>query len=381
MNHLGKAVIDAYKEAINSANTSALAALLNKHDSLKSVVDEQWFSFGATALTLAAGRSDRAMIDVLLDAGADINKKSDWKPGPYAPIHSLTYGAGSLDAALAQYLVDRGAVIDIHAAAGLGRIDLLEEFVGLDADAVHLRGPDGQMPLSMAGTPETAAWLLNHGADINARCIDHGSTALQWSVTSRPDVARLLIEYGAPVDVFVATVLGDVSRLEALLEQDQQLLHIRCNTDAFPHHGEAGNILHFTLGDNASLLHIAATYNQPEVIGLLIKRGVDPNVTGDYDDCAPLHKAAWHNHTAAAERLVAHGADMEKRSGKIHNNTPVGWAIVGGSKDFVATLIEAGAKVLDHYLKDAKAGEAGAFRSWNKATPEDYKEIQRLLSR
>lgn len=381
MNRPSREAIDAYKEAVNSANASALRSLLEEHQGLKAVLDEQWFSFGATAMTLAAGRSDRTMIDVLLDAGADINRKSDWKPGPYAPIHSLTYGNGNLDARLANYLIERGAVVDIHAAAGLGRIDLLEQFVRAEPEMVHQRGPDGQMPLSMAGTPEAAAWLLEHGADINARCIDHGSTALQWSVTNRPEVARLLIERGAPVDVFVVTVLGDVDQLKALLDKDPKLLQIRCNADAFQHHGEAGNILHFTLGENATLLHIAATHNQPAVIDMLIERGLDSNVIGDYDDCAPLHKAAWHNHVDAARRLIAHGADMEKRSGKIHNNTPIGWAIVGGSKDFIGALLEAGAEVLEHYHKDAKAGEEGAFRAWNKATPEDYQVMQQLLMR
>jgi len=67
----------------------------------------------------------REMLDVLLDAGADINARSRWWAG----------GFGLLDSAspeLAAYAIERGAVVDVHAAARLGLIARLRELITQD---------------------------------------------------------------------------------------------------------------------------------------------------------------------------------------------------------------------------------------------------------
>ena len=58
------------------------------------------------------------MLDVLLEAGADINARSQWWAG----------GFGVLDLAqpdVATYAIERGATVDAHAAARLGLADTL----------------------------------------------------------------------------------------------------------------------------------------------------------------------------------------------------------------------------------------------------------------
>ena len=59
-------------------------------------------------------RRSRAMIDVLLAAGADLNAMSQWWAGGFGLLHIA-------DPELAAYAIERGAVVDIHAAARLGK--------------------------------------------------------------------------------------------------------------------------------------------------------------------------------------------------------------------------------------------------------------------
>ncbi|MBA2303206.1 MAG: ankyrin repeat domain-containing protein, partial [Acidobacteria bacterium] len=124
--------------------------------------------FGATPLLCAVHRNDREMVDVLHRAGADINARSDWWAG--------SFGVLDHDGSLTELLISRGAVVDVHAAARLGMIDRLDALVSADPALVHARGGDGQTALHFASSIAVAQWLLDHGADIDARDIDHEST-------------------------------------------------------------------------------------------------------------------------------------------------------------------------------------------------------------
>ena len=90
--------------------------------------------------------------------------------------------------------IKRGAVVTVHAAARLGMIDRLKELIAGDPALVNARGGDGQTPLHFASTIEISAYLLDQGADINARDVDHESTPAQYMVRSRPEIARYLIQ-------------------------------------------------------------------------------------------------------------------------------------------------------------------------------------------
>jgi len=52
-------------------------------------------------------------IDVLLRAGADIRKRTEWWAGGFGVLDDC-------DPSLVDFLIERGAVMDAHAAARLG---------------------------------------------------------------------------------------------------------------------------------------------------------------------------------------------------------------------------------------------------------------------
>ena len=167
------------------------------------------------------------MIDVLLAAGADINAKSQWWAGGFGFLHTA-------DPERAEYAIERGAVVDVHAAARLGRLDRLRELIEGDPQSVQARGGDGQTPLHFARTVEIAAYLLDHGADIDARDIDHESTPAQWMVGDCPDVARYLVQRGCTTDILLAAAVGDLDRVRMHLDADPSCIRLRASEEFFP---------------------------------------------------------------------------------------------------------------------------------------------------
>src|ERR1035438_545561 len=128
--------------AFSSDDAPAVRRLLEKYPALKARINDPVGPFNSPAIMSVRSRD---MLDALLDAGADINARSQWWAG----------GFGLLDCAspeLAAYAIERGAAITAHAAARLGMLDKLSALVGADPALVHARGGDGQTPLHFAFT-------------------------------------------------------------------------------------------------------------------------------------------------------------------------------------------------------------------------------------
>lgn len=199
-----------------------------------------WSEGEGTPLQLAAEHGDARIVRELLDRGADVNDKAAFTG--WVPLHLALKNPK-----VARLLVSRGAHVDIHAAAGLGDLRRVKRFISENPDSVHARGPDGATPLHFAATPKVAAFLLDHGADINARDDDHRMTPLAWSAKNRP-VVRLLLKRGASVDnAFVAAAVGDLARLRAFIDADPSL--IRAATPAGDYYGPGATLLHIAAGN------------------------------------------------------------------------------------------------------------------------------------
>ena len=207
------------------------------------------------------------MLDVLLEAGADLNAKSRWWAG----------GFGLLDWAspeLAAYAIERGAVVDVHAAARLGMMDRLRELISRDPGLVHARGGDGQTPLHFASSVEVAAYLLDHGADIDARDIDHESTPAQYMVGDRQEVARFLVSRGCQTDLLMAAALGDLDLVKKHLDADPDCIRMQVSDEFFPkiNKRSGGTIYGWTLGFYMSAHQVARKFGHEDVLQLLFDR-------------------------------------------------------------------------------------------------------------
>ena len=347
---------DAFFSAVKSADSTAAEAILQQEPRLIAAHDTEYF--GGTALNIAAGRNDRPMVDMLLSHNADPNLYSDWEAGPWNAVQSaLNYGHFEL----AEYLAGRGGNIGPHEAAGLNLPDKLQNLIAADPGNVHLPGGDGKQPLHFARTPEIVDILLDAGANIEARDVDHYSTPLHWAVSHRPEIARYLADKGAEADIFMACRIGDIELINRLVAENPAVLQERITNERFPAVSGAMNIYHFTIGSNATPLHVAASSNLTDVVARLLALGMDANAPGGYDDGTALHMCAWNGHAECARTLLENGADVDRNSGDIHANSPLGWAIVAGSVNVARVLLEFGAQSRDYYLPDCQNGYNGDF--------------------
>jgi ankyrin repeat protein len=397
--------------AITAEDAGAVRSVLARYPDLRARLDAPLpgLPFGATPLLGAVARGSLEVIDVLLDAGADINVRSRWWAGGFGALDSA-------DPSIVPFLVARGAAVDVNAAAHLGDGDRLAELLGRDPGLVHHRGGDGQTPLHVAATVDVARLLLEAGADIDARDVDHESTPAQYMLKDRPDVARYLVERGCRTDILMAAALGDTPLVRRHLDANPGSIRTSVTDQDFPkqdpHSG--GTIYQWVLGaywtahltarafghedvldelvarsppgwrlamacelddaptvqsllasrpglaseltadDRARLAH-AARLDNGGAVRRMLEAGWPVDVRGQHG-ATPLHWAAWHGNVAMTRDLLARGAPLEVTDID-HRSTPLGWAIYGSRHGWncktgeypatVAALLDAGSALPD----------------------------------
>ena len=212
------APVSELSAAVTSGDAGAVRAILERHPDVKATLDEPMpgGSFDQQALLIAVGRGSRDVVDALLDAGADINVRSRWWAGGFSVLEAA-------DPALVPHLIERGAEVDANAAAKLGMLEALDRLLAERPALVHARGGDGQTPLHVASTVAIAQLLLDRGADIDARDVDHESTPAQYLVRDHQDVTRYLITRGCQTDILMAAAVGDLPLVRRHLDADPEL--------------------------------------------------------------------------------------------------------------------------------------------------------------
>jgi ankyrin repeat protein len=414
------------RDAFRRRDVAAIRRLFVTYPELRARIDDPVEAFDSPAIVAYANDPD--IVQVLLELGADPNRRSDWWAGGFHALHSATGEA-------AERLIAAGAVVDACAAAHLDKLDILRHLLKEDPSRVHERGGDGQTPLHFARSREAVDVLLAAGADIDARDVDHRATPAQWMLDERRgagryDTAQYLVERGASVDIFLAAALGLTDRALMLIgrspdaldqrtaqgeygEQPPSSYHIyfwsigagRSPLDVaaqFEHahtlqallkvaspaqrllfacrHGdevEARSLIRAHPGMVASLspgqhrvLADAAWSGDVGAVALMLSLGFDPRTAG-HDGGSALHVAAWDGSVKMVETLLRdpRARELVTIRDAHHGGTPLGWCCYGsmhnasrGDHAAVARLLlDAGAKP-DGDGEDASAAVQAVLR-------------------
>jgi hypothetical protein len=346
--------IEVLKKAFQANDAPLFRKLLDRYPEIKAKINEPIGPFDSPAITNVRTRE---MLDVLLEAGADINAKSRWWAGGFGLLHGA-------EPDLAAYAIQRGAIVDVHAAPRLGMIEKLRELIAADPALVHARGGDGQTPLHFASTVEIAKFLLERGADINARDVDHESTPAQWMVRDRQEIARYLIQRGCKTDILMAAAVGDAQLVRRHLDADPGCIHLRVSEEYFPliNPKSGGTIYQWTLGWYVSPHDVAKQFGHDDVFRLLMERspadvkliaacwtadeaavksllaenaGLAANLSSAYR--RHVAYAARNNNLAAVRVMLAAGLPVDALGQ--HRATPLHWAAFHGNAEMTREIL------------------------------------------
>jgi ankyrin repeat protein len=398
--------------AVSASDADRTARILESHPELKAQINEPMANYGGSgmqALLAAVQRSDRKTIDVLLGAGADVNARSRWWAG----------GIGVLDECasdMAAFLMERGAVLDVHAAARLGMFEKLRELVAADPGAASARGANGQTPLHSASTVEIAQYLIEHGADIDCRDIQHESTPAQHMLRviqarhyprDRQDIARNLVARGCRTDILMATALGDMQLVRRHLDTDPDCIRTRVSERYFPKQDprSGGSIYIPIFGPKRTPHLIARDFGHEEIFQLLMARSPEdvklaqacelgdedifralldsrPNLieTLSDEDRRQLPDAAQNNNTAAVRLMLRAGWPVDARGE--YQMTPLQWAAWHGNAEMVSEILRYHPKLelsCEHQISALGCALHGSENSWHRQTGDYAATVEALL--
>jgi len=399
--------------AVRASDADKVSRVLEQHPELKAHLNEPMANYGAgmQALLAAVQRTDRKTIDVLLQAGADINARSHWWAG----------GIGVLDECapeIAAFLMERGALVDVHSAARLGMLEKLQELVKAEPGLVHARGVNGQTPLHCASTVEIAEYLLDRGADVDARDVQHESTPAQHMLRvvqarhyprDRQPIARYLVARGCRTDILMAAALGDLDLVRRHLEDDPACIRTSVSEEYFPKQNpeSGGTIYIYQFGRGRTPHQIARDFGHEKLFQFLMQRSPEdvkleqacdlgdeekfrallasrPNWIATLSDAdrRRVTDAAQNNNTAAVRLMLAAGWPVDAPGE--YDMTPLEWAAWHGNAEMVREILRYH-PVLErhdnqHGITALGSALHGSMNGWHRDTGDYVATVEALLA-
>jgi ankyrin repeat protein len=189
---------------------------------------------------------------------------------------------------------------------------------------------------------------------VNAKDEAGLSAVLLATYHGRNEIAKLLIDRGARLDIFEAAATGTQDRVEQLLHKDPGSLN-SCSADGW------------------MPLHLAVFFGRINIVHLLLNKGAQINATSKNDQrVTPLHSALANPQNATvAQLLIDSGADLNARQSE--GLTPLHYAAANGLELIVRNLMARSV--------DLSAKEAGGKTAHDLAVEKGYTSIAELLKR
>jgi len=272
---------------------------------------------------LAAINGDPEIVNVLIEAGADVKKQ------------------------------DRNGNTALTRAVQMGKYsDIEEAFDGISIGFTDTRNKDGYL--------KVAQILLKAGADAVS---ETGNVSLidQAIENNSLDMLMLLLDAGADagyalkasvesgnkemvrmVLARIKTLADDSALCSAVIKDDLDTVRLLLSK---------GSPVNIRGAVNPSALHLAIEYYDKDIVECLISKGADINApcqhsiaTGDVKGWTPLHQAAQNGEAVAAEMLITRGAKIDATTKSVSSSeecalTPLAVAVQYSHKEVVALLL------------------------------------------
>ncbi|MDB5621108.1 ankyrin repeat domain-containing protein [Tardiphaga sp.] len=325
--------IDALGGGFQKATALHLAVLRNQHAATRLLIERgadlnrRDFPDNAAPLHFAAAHGDMETIRLLVEAGADVDGKGD-DHGVGVLGWATCFGDVRQD--VATYLLDHGAKLDLWTAIALDRTDDLRAMVAGDRSLLASRMTRNQhrcTPLHHAvrkKRPRIVQLLLELGVAPNARDAT-GATALTTASEggTDPDIVAALRQAGLTPDLLTAVNLGLYGEAETMLRDDPSrigpdggdtiALHVSVNKRNLPAirwllaHGIDVNAKRRMWDINHTALHMTTESGAIEIARLLLDAGADPNVRDDRHQATALGWAEFFGRDEMAELIREKG--------------------------------------------------------------------------
>jgi ankyrin repeat protein len=326
----------------------------------------------------------RRVVELLLDRGADPNEVHFNEYGAMPVLYGAAGEAHDLettrllldrganpddgesvyhaveadDTGCLELLLSRGATVRDTNALGNAIGDPRKVRVLLEQGDLRPSDPELRDSLLYAREPEVAALLIEHGAALDVRDAN-GVTPYGHAARFKSDaMMRLLEAAGAPTDVdpaaewVGAVVRGDLEHARRVRAEHPDLALSDDDKEELPRWASAGD---------------------DEVVARLLDAGIPLDARG-VDAGTPLHYAGMWGQASTVELLLARGADVHLMGGpREHPGPALGWTAWG------SRALPGAAERLDGYLGAVSALLAAGARVWEGMLAGAADEVAVLL--
>jgi len=286
------------------------------------------------------------------------------------------------DLATAKRWLDAGAPVDskdaggyspLMIAAGLGQVQMVELLLVARADPNLLDSRMGASALHKAaqgGVPDVARLLLDHGAFVDMQSPTLGHTPLHDAVWHKKlvmvkfllsrDAKTTLKTHGGriPLDFarrdnlheIEAAILTEDERRATLVKAQALMAAVVANDldgvrRALASGADVNEVSPMLGGgnDGHTPLLVAALRGYTLIVQELLKAGADPRRVDGLIKATPGHKAGYQGHPEVAHLLTQHGLEIDAQ-GPYNGYTALHDAVWHGHTEAVKAFLEAGAR-------------------------------------
>jgi uncharacterized protein len=216
------------------------------------------------------------------------------------------------------------------------------------------RGFERAFELLQAGDADGLRRLLEQDPASSEARDSTGISLLMHSLyRGRRDLAELIASKKKTLDIFEATALGRLDRLQQCLRDDASAINSRSK-------------------DGFTALHFACFFGQPDAARILIESGAAVDaVAANPTQVMPLHSAASSRSLEAARLLLEHGAPVNARQQA--GWVPIHAAAQNGDRPMVELLLK-------HHADPKLANDEGKTSAM-VAREKGHEELAALLEK